>query len=375
MQQKTKYFQNCLGVFQGGGCKASAYVGAYNEALKWGVSFSGLVGTSAGSIVAVLIGAGASAEQLETYIKELDFGRFNNEPPIKLERYNPPKNSNLIKFIPFNATQKYHYIFSHLGLHNSKYLKDWIEEKLIELLPKATTPIKFKDLMIPTSVVVTDIIAREVEIFSQEKSPNQDVSYAVQCSCSIPFFFQPINMRYVDGGLLSNLPSFIFADKTDKLYNRVVAFSLESNRAINEFTDFIGFAKALLNTTLEGNLDLQLSLQDDLHIIKINTGTISSTDFDKLTEENIKFLIKQGRCHKFFFLNEVAKVHTRVKAIDISRDSFNTNNFITQTLEYKHAEILIADIDTRWVYELFPTLLRWKHNGSEISFSPSKRYR
>ena len=29
MNNKTKFFQNCLGVFQGGGCKGAAYVGAY----------------------------------------------------------------------------------------------------------------------------------------------------------------------------------------------------------------------------------------------------------------------------------------------------------------------------------------------------------
>lgn len=368
MEQKTKYFQNCLGVFQGGGCKGSAYVGAYKEAIRWGVSFSELVGTSAGSIVAALIGAGATANQLETYIKELDFRKFL-VPPIKLQKYTPPKRSNFIKYIPLQIAKTYHPIFTHLGLHNSEYLKKWIEEKLALLLPNASTPIKFKDLIIPTSIIVTDIVAREIEIFSLEKSPNKDVSEAVQCSCNIPFFFQPINMRYVDGGLLSNLPSFIFADNTDKLYNRVLAFSLESEKTNNQFDDFIGFSKALISTTLEGNLDIQLSLQDDLHIISINTGEISSTDFDKITNENIDFLIRQGaEATNAFFQNEVAKVHTRVKTVDISRDSFNTNNFITQTLDYKHNEILIADTNTGWVYELFPTLLKWKHNGSEISF-------
>ncbi|WP_374948157.1 patatin-like phospholipase family protein [Mucilaginibacter sp.] len=367
MEHKTKYFQNCLGVFQGGGCKGSAYVGAYKEALKWGVSFSELVGTSAGSIVAVFIGAGASPEQLEKYISELDFRKLLN-PPITLEKYAAPKYSNYIKRIPLHVTKTYHNIFTHLGLYNSQYLKNWVEEKLVELLPKASKPIKFKDLIIPTSVVVTDIVKRGVEVYSQEKSSNKDVSEAVQCSCNIPFFFQPINMRYVDGGLLSNLPSFIFSDNSDKLYNRVLAFNLESNPSNHEFNDFVGFTKALLNTTLEGNLDLQLSLQDDLHVITINTGDISSTDFDKITKENIQFLIQQGQkaTHKFF-INELVKVHTRVKNIDVSKDSFNTNNFITQTLEYKYDEILIADTNTDWVYELFPTLLKWKYNGSEIS--------
>ncbi len=36
MQTKhfTKYFTSCKGVFQGGGCKAIAYIGAYHKSLE-----------------------------------------------------------------------------------------------------------------------------------------------------------------------------------------------------------------------------------------------------------------------------------------------------------------------------------------------------
>ena len=68
---KTKFFQNCLGVFQGGGCRGAAYVGAYKQSIELGISFSELVGASTGSIIAVFIGAGASPKQLEKIIKEL----------------------------------------------------------------------------------------------------------------------------------------------------------------------------------------------------------------------------------------------------------------------------------------------------------------
>lgn len=39
MTQATKHFKNCLGVFQGGGCKALAFVGAFKEAIARGVFF------------------------------------------------------------------------------------------------------------------------------------------------------------------------------------------------------------------------------------------------------------------------------------------------------------------------------------------------
>ena len=64
--QKTVFFRNCLGVFQGGGCRAAAFAGAYEEAVKRGVSFSEVAGASAGSVIAALIGAGASP----TFISE-----------------------------------------------------------------------------------------------------------------------------------------------------------------------------------------------------------------------------------------------------------------------------------------------------------------
>ncbi|HYF29744.1 MAG TPA: patatin-like phospholipase family protein [Chitinophagaceae bacterium] len=365
---KTKYFQNCLGVFQGGGCKAIAYAGAYKEAVKWGVSFSELVGTSAGAIAAIFIGAGATPAQLEAFLRELDFKNLLL-PPIELEKYKRPRYSGYIKFIPLEFTKRYHRVFSHLGLYNSDALKKWIGDKLKILLPHVDGPVKFQHLIIPTSVVVTDLVAKRVEVYSQDESWTMDVSEAVQSSCSIPYFFQPINMRYVDGGVLSNLPAFVFGDKSDKLYNRILAFSLESDLVDQDLTDFMGFSKALLNTVLEGNLDLQLSLQEDLHIININTGKLSAIDFDKV-DDNVKTtLIQKGEeAVNTFFMNEVFNVHSRVSRMDVARDEFNTNNFLLQSLEYKHQEILIADWNSKWVYELFPTLIRWQRDGAKIWF-------
>ena len=74
--QYTKYFTSCKGVFQGGGCKAIAYIGAYKKAYQRGVFFSELAGTSAGSIIAALIAAGATPNYLEEIVLKLDFQRF-----------------------------------------------------------------------------------------------------------------------------------------------------------------------------------------------------------------------------------------------------------------------------------------------------------
>jgi len=71
MDNRTKNFQNCLGVFQGGGCKGIAFAGAYEEAVNRGVFFSEIVGTSAGSILAAFVGAGAEPAQLNKIIENV----------------------------------------------------------------------------------------------------------------------------------------------------------------------------------------------------------------------------------------------------------------------------------------------------------------
>lgn len=72
----VKYFTNCIAVFQGGGCKAIAYIGAYEKAYQEGVFFSELAGTSAGAVIAALIAAGASPEYMKKIVKELNFNVF-----------------------------------------------------------------------------------------------------------------------------------------------------------------------------------------------------------------------------------------------------------------------------------------------------------
>jgi NTE family protein len=59
-------------VFQGGGVKGMALVGALDVAERQGVSFEGVGGTSAGAIVAGLYAAGYTASEMCT-IMEMDF--------------------------------------------------------------------------------------------------------------------------------------------------------------------------------------------------------------------------------------------------------------------------------------------------------------
>lgn len=366
MSTKTKYFQNCLGVFQGGGCRGAAFAGAYEKAVDCGVSFSELVGTSAGSIVATLIGAGAEPKKLCELIKEMSFKDFV-EPATLLSSYKPPKYSGLIKYIPNKYTQKYHRIFTHLGLHNSQFINKWMNEQLKKLLPDVRTNVKFRDLIIPTSVVVSDITTKRIKVYGTNETPDEDVADAVQKSCNIPFFFQPLEMRYVDGGILSNLPSIVFENNPNKMFNKILAFSLESDDNTDDLNDLERYSNAVLSTALEGGLDLQLSLQANVQIIKINTGNVYATDFEKIDAKVLDFLIERGKhAVNVFFAHETSNIKISPTQSNISPNLYSTYNLLIQTLENNYNEILIADINTKWMYEMFPTLLKWRGSKTNI---------
>src|SRR4051812_3136623 len=77
---KTRFYSDCIGVFQGGGCRVAAFAGAYEAAFNLGVRLTEVAGTSAGAIVAALLAAGAEADYLVEKVQSIEFDRFLAEP-------------------------------------------------------------------------------------------------------------------------------------------------------------------------------------------------------------------------------------------------------------------------------------------------------
>jgi predicted acylesterase/phospholipase RssA len=187
---ETIFFKSCLGVFQGGGCRAAAFAGAYEEAVRRGVSFSEVAGTSAGSIVAALIGGGATPSFIKEKLAKLDFKSLVKEP----ERTKRPFFSP-VKLLAFKD-KRYVDLYFDQGFYSSKAIQPWVEALLAELLPTEHRPISFKSLPFPTYLVSTDLARYQAKVWSQGTTPDELVSEAVRASCSIPIFFQPVERRY-----------------------------------------------------------------------------------------------------------------------------------------------------------------------------------
>jgi len=147
------------------------------------VSFSEVAGTSAGSIVAALIGAGATAAFVKDELAKLNFKSFLQEPDRTAKR-----GLSLARLLPKNYAD----LYFDQGFHSSVVIKTWMEGLLFELLPQEQHPIAFKSLPFPTYIVSTDLARSEAKVWSQDTTPDELVSEAVRASCTIPIYFQPI---------------------------------------------------------------------------------------------------------------------------------------------------------------------------------------
>lgn len=74
------------------------------------------------------------------------------------------------------------------------------------------------DFKIPLYIISTNITGRSPEIFSSISTPSVKLFDALSSSVSIPGIFPAYKIKqnqYVDGGIISNLPAFVFSDHLD----------------------------------------------------------------------------------------------------------------------------------------------------------------
>lgn len=376
---KTVFFEACRGVFEGGGCRAAAYVGAYDAALKCGINFSEVAGTSAGAIVAALVGAGALPEFLDSHLKPLVFSSFLKEPEkYKLTSERWLNTLGRLLCLPLvrriGLTKDISNVILYGGLYSSAPIEEWIDDQLSKLLPTANRPILFKDLLLPTRIVATDLVAGKAKIWGTRETPSESVGFAVRCSCSIPGFFQPVLSginRYVDGGVLSNLPSFVFSAEDDEekssLGGRILAFRLREEFRIPSKWSAKNLLERLLAAVVGGATELQIAMQGDVHIVTIQTGTTRATDFRKIKDDDIKRLRRSGEqatinfvCNEGVYLRDTASTENSCRDPDELRDT------LVKAAQEPAKEIYISEPNTLWFWKLFPSVLRWRSEGTQV---------
>ncbi|MEW8977272.1 MAG: patatin-like phospholipase family protein [Symbiobacterium sp.] len=274
-------------VFQGGGVKGIALVGALAVAEELGWRWRAVAGTSAGALVAALVAAGYRAEALRQVVDELDLRRFGDTSGWKV--------ANLLL---------------HEGIFKGEALLDQVDHLLAERLGRRRAT--FRDLPVACQIVATDLTHRRMLVFPHDlaRPPyglddpyDFPVADAVRASTAIPFFFQPYRMELpngvkatlVDGGLLSNFPVRLFRPMAGPAHLPTFGFGLRGGDDAVQPTDTpLELVQAMVNTILSARDLSDLENQWYVRTISIDTSPYRTTQFD-IDAEGKAELYARGR--------------------------------------------------------------------------------
>lgn len=291
-------------VFEGGGVKGLAFVGAIQVAEHLGVQWKSVAGTSAGAITACLLAAGYAADELERTLMDLDFNEFMDE--------------GLLGRIPLIG--KIASAIFEKGIYEGDYFERWMARMLGEKNIATFGQLKQNDGNARRSyrlkLIASDVTRKQMVVVPDglhEYGRDPDgfpIARAARMSMSIPYFFEPVVMEYavphegrttkvniVDGGLLSNFPVWLF----DAASGQAPRWPTFGFKLIEPDSDVVDQAKwpheyvmALVNTMLEAHDKAYISQANFERTIAVPTMGIHTTQFD-LTKDDKNLLIRAGQ--------------------------------------------------------------------------------
>lgn len=268
------------GIFEGGGVRGTALVGALSVIEEQNITFRGVAGTSAGAIVASLLAAGYSAKEMLNMMLDKSFLDFKD--PV----------SRIPVFRHLIAWQKN-------GLYKGDEFFRWIEEKLIVAAGSRNKSPRFKDLSIPLTIIAADIFRKEMIVFSKSNYPDLRVADAVRMSMSIPGFFCPVQFGeslVVDGGIVSNFPVLACQEYQKVHHLPILGLRLKQDDQLQprKIRGMVNLGIRVVNTAIQNNTELQMATVQDLYTIDLPTLGVGVTDFGILNHQKQK-LYEAGR--------------------------------------------------------------------------------
>jgi predicted acylesterase/phospholipase RssA len=251
----------CDVVFEGGGAKGIALVGAWEAFLDQGYSSSRVLGTSAGAIMGALVAAGYTTGELLAALTEQEQGKavfaaFLGIPPavdpndledsaiadflheLDLPGIGGMLESSLDRQLlrAFARHPAFPHLYSFVeqgGWYVADRFVSWLQAKLDAPTPGGpprnhsgkTLAEFFAATQVELSLIASDISASRMLVLNHTTAPDCPLVWAVRMSMSIPLLWQEViwdkawgkyrgqtmtGHAIVDGGLLSNFPMELF---------------------------------------------------------------------------------------------------------------------------------------------------------------------
>ena len=285
----------CDAVFEGGGMRGIGHLGAISKFEQEGYSFRNVAGASAGAIIASLLAAGYTAQEIYDEMTSVNFGKFFKHPAM-FENLSVHKKS---------GTAKTPGLFSAGPFE--KWLEEFLAKKNVRTFSDVGSRLKItasditdeKGIVLPDSLVDFGIDPKTFK-----------VAAAVRMSMGIPLYFAPYPLAdtkgkthyIIDGGIVANYPIWTFDDGIKKLDVPIFGFRFihhpmqKDNTKKLKFFDYIQqlvFTAIEAQTTNYNNLihgDDKRTIHIDTKVNGVNTGI---TDFH-MKPNQVKSLFDNG---------------------------------------------------------------------------------
>ncbi|MBN1205196.1 MAG: patatin-like phospholipase family protein [Myxococcaceae bacterium] len=289
-------------VFQGGGVKGIAYVGALRvlQAQDLLRSVRNVAGTSAGAITAALVAVGATADEMNAILGSTDFASFMDGKGGFI--------GDTVRLV------------KDFGIYKGDEFEQWCRQQIGNLTARSTgqaqpdltfgqlcvlaqkEPERFREL----HVVTTNLSRQTPEVFCAHTQPDVPLWKAVRMSMSIPLFFEAFRFNgniYVDGGISWNYPIDLFDGLMRQpvigkppvppevgICQETLGFSLGTKAQIEHLerygtppevpiTGLESYVKALFSFMLDAANQLRLDPDSMQRTVFIDNANVSTTDF------------------------------------------------------------------------------------------------
>lgn len=299
-------------VFEGGGVRGAAFLGALRCFDDAGIQLRKVAGTSAGAITAALIAAEFSIDELEQIIGELDFAQqFLGEKSSRWILNGSPEDDleNPVAMLA-NLT-----LVREQGQYSSEPFYQWLSgilaHRLETFAPVVGGGRRADGSEIPwyqqrqLKIVISDISEGEMRILPEDlpkrykiQPQHFSVAEAVRLSMSIPLFFEPGKLgesAIIDGGILSNFPLWLYDTPSSKVpLCPTFGLQLTGQAGATQKVDSALDVVQNMMTTMMVARDRHYTRSNDQHrIIQIDTSDVTTTQFNLGNPEK-DYLYAQG---------------------------------------------------------------------------------
>ncbi len=268
----------------GGGVRGAAHIGAIKALQENGIKIDAVAGTSAGSIVAALLGMGYNTDEM---IKLFDF--FSKSVMAISPKY------------VFNGIKE------KRGIQIGGLTTSYNIETAIDETAKLKNIKNIEDIKIPICIPATDLITDKEIVFTnckelqgKEYIHNIEIAKAVRASSTFPGMYAPFEYekyQFVDGGIFDNLPvGEVKKMDVDKII--AIKFKLKSPRKQKTIYNIAMQALDLMTENL-----IRESVKNSDYVIEIDLRDVKPFSIGKL-----EFCYKEGYMQTIDKINELKKL-------------------------------------------------------------------